>query len=55
MLTAIGWGQSIVEFLDLEKLAPALRALNRSTFFMTIQSVNKIGGIASPPNAMAIL
>ncbi|KAL5412105.1 hypothetical protein PMIN04_009988 [Paraphaeosphaeria minitans] len=27
-----GWGQSIVEFLDLEKLASALHALHRSTF-----------------------
>ncbi|KAF2446230.1 hypothetical protein P171DRAFT_483593 [Karstenula rhodostoma CBS 690.94] len=50
-----GWGQNIVEYLDLEKLAPSLRALDRSTFFMTIQPVNKIGGIASPPNAMAII
>jgi hypothetical protein len=44
-----------MEFLDLEKLAPALHALNRSTFFLTVQPVNKIGGIASPPNAMAVI
>ena len=50
-----GWGQSIVELLDLEKLAPALRQLGRSTFFVTIQNLNVVSGIASPPNAMAIL
>jgi hypothetical protein len=50
-----GWGQSIVELLDLEKLAPALHARKRSTFFLTIQNLNILSGIASPPNALAIL
>ncbi|KAJ4303111.1 hypothetical protein N0V90_002002 [Kalmusia sp. IMI 367209] len=50
-----GWGQSILEFLDLEKLAPALHSLKRSTFFITISPVNKKGGIASPPNALAVI
>ncbi|KAF2120359.1 hypothetical protein BDV96DRAFT_595903 [Lophiotrema nucula] len=50
-----GWGQNILEFIDCEKLAPALRAQGRSTFFITVQPVNKNGGIASPPNAMAII
>lgn len=50
-----GWGQSIVEFLDLETLAEELHALNRSTFFLTIQNLNIKSGIASPPNALAIL
>ncbi|KAH7018104.1 uncharacterized protein B0I36DRAFT_354417 [Microdochium trichocladiopsis] len=50
-----GWGQSIVEFLDLEKLAPLLHQLKRSTFFVTIQNLNVVSGIASPPNAMAIV
>ncbi|CAI6339945.1 unnamed protein product [Periconia digitata] len=50
-----GWGQSILEFVDCEKLATALHAQKRSTFFLTMQPVNKRGGIASPPNAMAII
>ncbi|KAJ7861422.1 hypothetical protein B0H14DRAFT_2742239 [Mycena olivaceomarginata] len=50
-----GWGMSIVEFLDLENLAEACHELNRYSFFFTIQNLNVIGGIASPPNAMAIL
>lgn len=50
-----GWGQSIVEFLDFEDLAPALHARNRSTFFVTIQNLNVVSGIASPPNALAII
>ncbi|KUJ22642.1 uncharacterized protein LY89DRAFT_777704 [Mollisia scopiformis] len=50
-----GWGQSIVEFLDLETLAEELHQLGRSTFFLTIQNLNIKSGIASPPNALAIL
>lgn len=51
----VGWGQSILEFLDLELLAPALHQLGRSTFFLTIQNLNVVAGIASPPNALAII
>ncbi|KAF8180797.1 hypothetical protein K438DRAFT_1976613 [Mycena galopus ATCC 62051] len=50
-----GWGMSIVEFLNLEKLAAACHELNRYSFFLTIQNLNLVGGIASPPNAIAIL
>jgi len=50
-----GWGQSIVEFLDLETLVETCHALNRYSFFFSIQNLNVPGGIASPPNAMAIL
>ncbi|KAF7341142.1 hypothetical protein MVEN_01848900 [Mycena venus] len=50
-----GWGLSIVEFLDLENLTVAAHELNRYSFFFTIQNLNVVGGIASPPNAMAIL
>jgi len=50
-----GWGQSIVEFLDFERLAPALRKLGRSSFFVTIQNLNVVSGIASPPNALAVI
>ncbi|KAF1967022.1 hypothetical protein BU23DRAFT_484812, partial [Bimuria novae-zelandiae CBS 107.79] len=54
-LTVTGWGQIILEFLDLEQLATSLHDANRSTFFLTTQPVNKKGGVASPPNAMAII
>ncbi|KAJ6543550.1 hypothetical protein DFH09DRAFT_1173341 [Mycena vulgaris] len=50
-----GWGLSIVEFLDLEKLTAACHELGRYSFFFTLQNLNVVGGIASPPNAMAIL
>ncbi|KAF5374255.1 hypothetical protein D9758_004705 [Tetrapyrgos nigripes] len=50
-----GWGMSLVEFLDLETLAQTCHKLNRFTFFFTLQNLNMAGGIASPPNAMAIL
>lgn len=50
-----GWGQSILEFLDLERLSEELYASGRSTFFVTIQTLNVVSGIASPPNAMALL
>ncbi|KAI1739336.1 hypothetical protein F4680DRAFT_449082 [Xylaria scruposa] len=50
-----GWGQNIVEFLDLEKLATALHESGRWNFFMTLQNLNVVSGIASPPNALAIL
>ncbi|THU80159.1 hypothetical protein K435DRAFT_972867 [Dendrothele bispora CBS 962.96] len=50
-----GWGLSLVEYLDLESLAETCHKLNRFTFFFTLQNLNMAGGIASPPNAMAIL
>ncbi|KAJ7487033.1 hypothetical protein FB451DRAFT_1363175 [Mycena latifolia] len=50
-----GWGQSIVEFLDLEDLAAACHELKRYAFFFSLQNLNVVGGVASPPNAMAIL
>ncbi|KAJ7214043.1 hypothetical protein GGX14DRAFT_444880 [Mycena pura] len=50
-----GWGLNIVEFLNLEKLTPAAHQLKRYSFFFTIQNLNVVGGIASPPNALAIL
>ncbi|KFA54522.1 hypothetical protein S40293_08937 [Stachybotrys chartarum IBT 40293] len=50
-----GWGQSIVEFLELEDLAAHLHRLDRWSFFLTIQTLNIVSGIASPPNALAIL
>jgi hypothetical protein len=50
-----GWGQSIIEFLDLDTLAVELHRRRRSTFFVTIQNLNVLSGISSPPNALAIL
>ena len=50
-----GWGQSIVEFLELESLAVILRQSKRCTFFVTVQNLNVYSGIASPPNALAII
>ncbi|KAK6988407.1 hypothetical protein R3P38DRAFT_3332065 [Favolaschia claudopus] len=50
-----GWGMSIVEFLNLEELAQTCHELGRYSFFFTIQNLNIPGGIASPPNAMAIV
>ncbi|KAI0515278.1 hypothetical protein F5B22DRAFT_195500 [Xylaria bambusicola] len=50
-----GWGMSIVEFLYLEELVPAMHSRNRWNFFLTIQNLNVVSGIASPPNALAIL
>ncbi|KAL3485454.1 hypothetical protein BJX62DRAFT_242952 [Aspergillus germanicus] len=50
-----GWGMPIGECWDLEELSEACRQLNRWTFLMTSQPVNLPGGVASPPNATAIL
>ncbi|KAJ7618286.1 hypothetical protein DFH06DRAFT_1236829 [Mycena polygramma] len=50
-----GWGQSIVEYMNLEDLAAACHELDRYSFFFSLQNLNVLGGIASPPNAMAIL
>ncbi|KAH8894168.1 putative cyclase [Thozetella sp. PMI_491] len=50
-----GWGQSIVELLDLEQLATKLHEQQKFTFFVTIQTLNIVSGIASPPNAVAII
>ena len=55
MIRIPGWGQPILEFLDFETLAPALHALHRSTFFVTIEPLNILYGIAAPPNALAII
>jgi hypothetical protein len=55
VLSTEGWGQGILEFIDLEKLAPALHAAGRSHFLLTVQPLNVRGGIASPPNAMALM
>lgn len=50
-----GWVQSILGFMDFEKLAPALHKIGRSSFFVTISPLNILYGIAAPPNAIAII
>lgn len=44
-----------VELLDLEMLAQVCAEQRRYTFFFTLQNLNVMGGVASPPNAMAIM
>jgi hypothetical protein len=48
------WGTPIGELWDLEKLADCCQRLNRWSFFMTSVPLNVPGGVASPPNAVAI-
>jgi hypothetical protein len=50
-----GWGMPIGEMFYLEELAEQCRRLGRWTFFFTSEPLNVNGGVASPPNALAIL
>ncbi|KAK8858930.1 hypothetical protein IAR55_003161 [Kwoniella newhampshirensis] len=50
-----GWGMPIGELFDLRELAQKCEELGRWTFFFTSMVLNVVGGIASPPNAQAIL
>ncbi|HEX5086065.1 MAG TPA: cyclase family protein [Blastocatellia bacterium] len=53
--TIIGlWGMPIGEMFQLEALAEACAADRRYEFFFTAAPLNKLGGVASPPNALAI-
>ncbi|KAJ4298145.1 hypothetical protein N0V90_006044 [Kalmusia sp. IMI 367209] len=49
-----GWAMPIGESFDLEKLAKRCKEQGRYTFFFTSQPLNLPGGVASPPNAMAV-
>ncbi|TCD71669.1 hypothetical protein EIP91_005435 [Steccherinum ochraceum] len=49
------WGMPIGEIFDLEALSTACAEAGRYTFFFTSWPLNVYGGIASPPNAAAIL
>ncbi|KAI0491097.1 hypothetical protein F4859DRAFT_33751 [Xylaria cf. heliscus] len=49
-----GWGCPIGELFDLEKLAQNCRAEGRWTFFVSSEPCNVPGGVASPPNVLAI-
>ena len=53
--TIIGlWGMPIGEMFTLDALAAACAADGRYEFFFTSAPLNKLGGVASPPNALAI-
>ncbi|KAK3365998.1 hypothetical protein B0T24DRAFT_637581 [Lasiosphaeria ovina] len=49
-----GWGCPIGELFHLEKLAEECRRLNRWSFFVASEPCNVEGGVASPPNILAI-
>ncbi|KAJ9139465.1 Major facilitator superfamily transporter [Pleurostoma richardsiae] len=49
-----GWGVPIGEMFDLEALAAKCKELGRSTFFVSSVPLKVPGGVASPPNAIAI-
>lgn len=49
-----GWGMPIGELFWLEDLAAQCEKAQRWTFFLSSKPVNVPGGVASPPNAVAI-
>lgn len=49
------WGCPIGELWDLEKLAERCKVYKRWSFFLASVPLNVVGGVASPPNAVAIL
>lgn len=49
------WGMPIGEMFQLDQLAAACAADHRYEFLFTSAPLNKAGGVASPPNALAIL
>ncbi len=48
------WGMPIGELWDLEALADMCEKEKRWTFFLASAPLNVPGGIASPPNALAV-
>ncbi|KAL5338068.1 hypothetical protein BJX70DRAFT_398978 [Aspergillus crustosus] len=50
-----GWGMPIGEYFNLEELARVCRERGRWTFFLSSVPLKVPGGVASPPNAVAIL
>ncbi|KAK3112835.1 hypothetical protein LTR53_010466 [Teratosphaeriaceae sp. CCFEE 6253] len=49
-----GWGMPIGELFDLEAVAAHCKKEGRYSFFLTSEPCNVPGGVASPPNAIAI-
>ncbi|KAK9441698.1 hypothetical protein VB005_06340 [Metarhizium brunneum] len=50
-----GWGMPIGELFDLERLSEECSKRNRWTFFFSSMPLKVPGGVASPPNGVAIL
>ncbi|TGO22023.1 hypothetical protein BPAE_0187g00120 [Botrytis paeoniae] len=50
-----GWGMPIGELFDLERLGEECRKLEKWTFFFSSVPLKVPGGVASPPNGVAIL
>jgi hypothetical protein len=48
------WGMPIGEMFHLDALAAACTVDRRYEFFLTSAPLNKLGGVALPPNALAI-
>lgn len=48
------WGTPLGELWDLEALAEECKRQGRWSFFVTSCPLNVSGGVASPPNALAI-
>jgi kynurenine formamidase len=49
-----GWGCPIGELFHLERLSEKCRETGRYHFFVTSEPCNVVGGVASPPNILAI-
>ncbi|KAH8817018.1 putative cyclase-domain-containing protein [Xylogone sp. PMI_703] len=49
-----GFGLPIGELFDLESLSEQCKLHNRWTFFVTSEPLNLVGGVGSPPNAIAV-
>lgn len=50
-----GWGIPLGELWDLRELSAKCEEFGQYTFMLTTMAMNLEGGIASPPNAQAIL
>ncbi|CAK7212722.1 hypothetical protein SEUCBS140593_001599 [Sporothrix eucalyptigena] len=50
-----GWGMPIGELFDMERLAEECKKVKKWTFFFSSVPLKVPGGIASPPNGVAIL
>ena len=50
-----GWGLPLGELFDLRELARKCKEFDQYTFLFTSCGLNIVGGIATPPNAQAIL
>ena len=50
-----GFGLPIGELFDLEELAEQCKKHQRWTFMFVSEPLNLVGGVGSPPNAVAIL